>query len=52
MRREKIMERKELRKTLPAYQIPQKIFFVESFPVNNGGKISKSDLESAYFDKS
>ena len=38
----------ELHNILPTYQIPQKIFFVDKFPLNNSGKISKKDLIKIY----
>jgi acyl-coenzyme A synthetase/AMP-(fatty) acid ligase len=34
----------ELRKIMPQYQLPQEIVFIDDFPLNNSGKISKNQL--------
>lgn len=40
--------RKDLANILLDYQIPEKIFFVDSYPVNNNGKVCKKTLRSQY----
>ena len=36
----------DLEKMLLEYQIPEKIYFVESYPVNNNGKVDKNELRA------
>lgn len=38
----------QLHEVLPTYQIPQKIFFIQDFPLNSSGKISKKDLREKF----
>lgn len=40
--------RKDLANILLDYQIPEKIFFVDSYPVNNNGKVCKKTLRFQY----
>lgn len=40
-----IQLKKKLLNILPAYMLPQKIFFVESFPVTTNGKVNRKELE-------
>ena len=38
----------DLNRILPEYQIPQKIVFLDEFPLNSSGKISKKDLTKSF----
>jgi len=39
-----------LEKKLPNYMIPKKAYFIETFPLNNNGKIDKNKIKSKYYD--
>ena len=41
----------KLHTILPSYQVPKKLFFIDEFPLNNSGKISKKDLITIYQNK-
>lgn len=40
--------KKDLATLLLSYQIPEKIFFIDSYPVNNSGKVCKKSLKEIY----
>lgn len=42
---DEIQLKKKLLNVLPAYMLPQKIFFIESFPVTTNGKVNRKELE-------
>jgi D-alanine--poly(phosphoribitol) ligase subunit 1 len=41
----------DLKEILPEHQLPDEVFFLESFPLNNAGKVSAQDLAILYSNK-